>query len=107
MLSRFFIIQITLAIILSIPLRGVIAESLSGQIVNANGIPIPGMEVILYNPRVGPSPSQFTDTRGKFFFNYVPFPANYDLELYWRRELVFRRLIYIRGYTRLAPITLY
>jgi len=80
------------------------AESLMGQVLDRRGIPVPGMEVVLYNPDAGLSRSRYTSRDGVFYFNFVPLVrGQYDIEFYWRGNLVYRDRIVIRGNLQLAP----
>lgn len=107
MVIRIVFLTLILTTISITPCKTVFAESLMGQVQDRGGRPIPGVEVILYNPAVGPSSPRFTDYNGIFYFPYVPFQSSgYDLEFYWRRRLIFRRRISIQGHIRLPPIRL-
>ncbi|VAW44280.1 hypothetical protein MNBD_GAMMA04-79 [hydrothermal vent metagenome] len=83
------------------------AESLKGQVVDRHDVPVPGMEVRLYHPDPGVSRPRYTDRDGIFFFNYVP-PVNgyYDIEYYWRGELIYRGSVQVIGNVQLPPIIL-
>ena len=83
------------------------AETLSGQVVDKQGIPVPGMEVKLFHPEQGTSRPRYTNQKGVFYFDYVPqVQGTYDIELYWRGELVFRKSIAVTGDVELDPIHL-
>ena len=86
---------------------GSFAETLMGQVLNNSGIPVPGMEVRLFHPGPGLSKPVYTNGDGVFYFSFVPIvPGSYDLEFYWRGNIVFRRSVLVRGNTRLAPLNL-
>ena len=82
------------------------AASLIGQVIDGRrDTPIPGMEVVLYHPQVGPSRPRYTGPDGVFFFSYVPrVRGDYDLEFYWRGRLIDRIRISIEGDVRMDPI---
>ena len=83
------------------------AETLSGQVVDKQGIPVPGMEVKLFHPEQGASRPRYTNQKGVFNFDYVPpVQGSYDIELYWMGQLVFRKSIAVKGDVELDPIHL-
>lgn len=81
-----------------------VAESLMGQVLDSRGLPVPGMEVVLYHPQVGESRQRYTSKNGVFYFDYVPLVRGlYDIEFYWRGTLVYRDRIFIKGNLKLPP----
>ena len=84
-----------------------LAESLIGQVVDRRSIPITGMEVRLFHPGPGLSRPRYTDARGVFFFDFVPpVRGRYDIEYYWKGELIYRGSISIVGNTQLPTLAL-
>ncbi len=83
------------------------AESLMGQVLNRRGFPVGGMEVRLFHPGPGLSRSRYTDRNGFFYFDYVPpVGGSYDIEYYWKGQLIYRGPVTVRGNTQLPPIRL-
>lgn len=81
---------------------------LAGTVLNAQQRPIPGLTVSLVHPQVGRSNPVFTDTSGRFTFYRVPdAPPPWYLEIYWGRDLLYRRAIAVRSpVLELPPIVL-
>ncbi len=83
------------------------AESLMGQVLDKRGVPITGMEVRLYHPKSGLSRPRYTNYEGVFFFDFVPaVRGNYDIEYYWKGQLIYRGSVFVQGNVRLQPIRL-
>jgi len=70
------------------------ATSVTGFVVNAQGMPLPGVTVSLVHPVLGRSTPAFTSAQGQFFFGYVPLrPEPYYIEVYWGQQLVYRNFL--------------
>ena len=97
-LTRPMVVLFFLILLVSIS-RAAQAETLRGTVLDSRtGVPVPGVKVILYHPAVGASRPQYTDRYGRFYFPFVPYQSRpYDLEFYWREQLIFRDRIEIRG----------
>ncbi len=81
------------------------AETVMGQVLDKNGSPITGMEIKLFHPESGLSRPRYTDERGKFFFDFVrSVEGNYDIEYYWKGNLIYRGSIQVRGNVQLPSI---
>lgn len=84
-----------------------LSETLTGQVLDKRGIPVPGMEVRLYHPGPGLSRPRYTNQNGIYFFNFVPpVQGSYSIEYYWRGRLIYRGPVTVIGNTRLPPIRL-
>jgi Carboxypeptidase regulatory-like domain len=81
------------------------ADSLRGAVLNESGMGIPGLTVSLASPDFRGSPS-ITDSSGYYFIPNVPPRTDYYLEVYWGRELLYRKSIVIRGDSTGPPIKL-
>lgn len=70
----------------------------SGTVLDTRNVPIPGLMVSLAHSIVGRSYPSFTDPLGRFVFYNVP-PARdpYYLEIYWGRELLYRRTLFMNA----------
>lgn len=81
---------------------------LTGTVLNAQQRPIPGLTVSLAHPRAGRSNPVFTDASGRFTFHRVPdAPPPWYLEIYWGRDLLYRRAVTLRPPAlELPPIVL-
>src|SRR5213595_993020 len=76
------------------------AETLSGTVVDGSSDPIPGLTVFLVHPVLGRSYPTATDLGGDFDFTNVPLVTDeYYMEIYWGRDLIFRRPVLVRGNT--------
>jgi len=82
------------------------ADSLRGFIVNESGTPIPGLTVSIARPDFRSQPS-ITDSSGHYFFANVPSPGNWYLEVYWGKDLVYRKDTVIKGDSTEPPIKLH
>jgi hypothetical protein len=74
------------------------SETLQGQVVRANGWPVPGCIVSLVSPVAGRSSPSVTDAYGRYFFSNVPLiPSPYYLEVYWGTEVLYRSTLMVQG----------
>lgn len=97
-------LALCLAIHVSIPTPVYAQGTVWGTVVNSQNIPIPGLMVSLAHPRVGRSYPSFTDPLGRFVFSNVPFvPDPYYLEIYWGRDLLYRRPLRMNAPSVLVP----
>ena len=67
------------------------AETLSGQVFDRSGTPVPSVRIIIYCPGSGFERSVFTDGGGYFDFFGLMTGERCRLEVLWGEELVFRK----------------
>jgi hypothetical protein len=81
--------------------------SASGTVLNRNNQPIPGLSVYLVHPRAGRSAAKTTNNAGTFNFDTVP-PQNdsYYLEIYWGKQLQYRKPVIVNRDTNFGVIRL-
>lgn len=83
-----------------VPIRGIVIDSRTQR-------PVPGLTVSLVHPRLGRSVPAFTDSYGQFFFRAIPIhPEPYYLEVYWGRDLIYRKTVAVQGPLDLGRIYL-
>jgi len=81
--------------------------TVSGVVLNSRQAPIPGCTVYLVHTVVGRSSPYWTNPQGQFSFTSVPLRNDpYYLEIYWGKQLLYRKPVIIRGNVALAPIIL-
>ena len=94
----FFALALYLAIHVCIPTSVYAQGTVSGTVLNSRNVPIPGLMVSLVHPIVGRSHPSFTDPLGRFVFFNVPIVSNpYYLEVYWGRDLLYRRALLVNA----------
>jgi hypothetical protein len=73
----------------------VVASTVSGRVLyKSNAKPIPGLSVYVVHPTAGRSRPGVTDGQGQFAIPNVPPRADaYYLEIYWGKELKYRKSI--------------
>lgn len=81
--------------------------SVAGEVINQKENPIPGLTVYLVHPVVGRSNPVITDNVGTFSFKKVPFEGTpYFLEIYWGKELIYRKEVLVTKDVSLGKVKL-
>jgi len=70
-----------------------------GQLISKNtNYPAPGLTVSLIHPNLGRSAPAVSDGNGVFTFYGIPLmQTQYFLEVYWGRQLIFRKPIWVNN----------
>jgi hypothetical protein len=77
------------------------AESLSGQVHDRSGKPVPSVRVSIYCPSFQGEKSKFTDSNGYFDFFDLKRGDRCRLEVRWGADLVFRQYYTISATPRI------
>ncbi len=81
--------------------------TVSGAVLNSRQAPIPGLTVYLVHNVVGRSSPGYTNPQGQFSFRSVPLRNDpYYLEIYWGKQLMYRKPVFVRGNVTLPAIIL-
>jgi len=78
--------------------------AVTGVVVDRQGRPTPGLAVFLVSQ--GRSAPRTTDRYGKFLFTDVPAGQQYFVEVYWGRDLMYRKPIVVQADTNLGVLRL-
>jgi hypothetical protein len=74
------------------------AENLQGTVTDESNHPVPGLTVSLVHPKAGRSAPVFTDSSGHYSFPNVPLEDDaYFLEVYWGKDVLYRKEVKIHG----------
>jgi len=79
--------------------------AVTGVVVDRQERPAPGLAVFLVGPQ-GRSAPRTTDRYGKFLFTDVPSGQGYFIEVYWGRDLMYRKPIAVQADTNLGVLRL-
>jgi len=81
--------------------------TVSGVVLSSRQTPIPGLTLYLVHPVLGRSSPSYTNPQGQFSFISVPLRNDpYYLEIYWGKQLLYRKPVFVKANVALPPIVL-